>query len=113
MNRGGPDMPRIFSWARKGDPDLRNKDPDGRPDFSGIGPSPDLFAVPRFVVCIENAEYPASLELHKIYRMVADADASRDGDVRMRREDAVSSALDRDDLAFVYSFEVATIGGTS
>ena len=39
--------------------------------------------VPRFVVCIDNAGYPASLELHKIYRVVADADAARDGDVRI------------------------------
>src|SRR5712691_3792451 len=38
---------------------------------------------PRFVVCIENAGYPASLELHKIYRIVADSDAARDGDVRI------------------------------
>ena len=38
---------------------------------------------PRFVVCIENAGYPASLERHKIYRIVADADAARDGDVRI------------------------------
>ncbi len=39
--------------------------------------------VSGFVVCIENAGYPASLELHKIYRIVADADAARDGDVRI------------------------------
>ena len=38
---------------------------------------------PRFVVCIENAGYPASLELHKIYRIVPDAAAARDGDVRI------------------------------
>ena len=38
---------------------------------------------PRFVVCVENAGYPASLELHKIYRILADADAARDGDVRI------------------------------
>lgn len=37
----------------------------------------------RFVVCIENSGYPASLELHKIYRIVPDADAARDGDVRV------------------------------
>jgi hypothetical protein len=37
----------------------------------------------RFVVCIENIGYPASLELHKIYRVLADADAARDGDVRI------------------------------
>src|SRR5262245_34603514 len=40
-------------------------------------------AGPRFVVCIENTGYPASLELHKIYRIVADADAARDGDLRI------------------------------
>ena len=38
---------------------------------------------PRFVVCIENAGYPASLELHKIYRVIPDADAAHDGDVRI------------------------------
>jgi hypothetical protein len=35
------------------------------------------------VVCIENAGYPASLELHKIYRVVPDADAAQDGDIRI------------------------------
>jgi hypothetical protein len=38
---------------------------------------------PRFVVCINNADYPASLELHKIYRVVADSAAARDGDLRI------------------------------
>ena len=38
---------------------------------------------PRFVVCIDNAGYPASLELHKIYRVVPDADAEADGDLRV------------------------------
>jgi hypothetical protein len=37
----------------------------------------------KFVVCINNADYPASLELHKIYRMLADEDAAVDGDVRV------------------------------
>jgi hypothetical protein len=37
----------------------------------------------QFVVCIKNAGYPASLELHKIYRVVPDAGAARDGDVRI------------------------------
>jgi hypothetical protein len=31
----------------------------------------------------------------------------------MRREDEVSSALDRDDLAFVYTFEVATVAAAT
>lgn len=36
-----------------------------------------------FVVCINNVGYPASLELHKIYRIFPDQDAARDGDVRI------------------------------
>jgi len=39
--------------------------------------------VRQFVVCINNAEYPASLELHKIYRVLADEDAALEGDVRV------------------------------
>ncbi len=38
---------------------------------------------PEFVVCIDNAGYPASLELHKICRVVPDADAAADGDIRI------------------------------
>ena len=37
----------------------------------------------EFVVCINNAGYPASLELHKIYRVIPDEDAAADGDVRI------------------------------
>ena len=36
-----------------------------------------------FVVCVENLGYPASLELHKIYRVVPDQDAAREGDLRV------------------------------
>ena len=36
-----------------------------------------------FVVCIKNTGYPASLELHKIYRVIPDEDAAEDGDVRV------------------------------
>ncbi len=38
---------------------------------------------PEFVVCINNDDYPASLELHKIYRVVPDEDAVADGDIRV------------------------------
>ena len=38
---------------------------------------------PEYVVCIDNAEYPASLELHKIYRTLRDDGAADDGDVRV------------------------------
>jgi hypothetical protein len=37
----------------------------------------------RFAVCVNNADYPASLELHKIYRVLPDADAVLDGDLRI------------------------------
>jgi hypothetical protein len=37
----------------------------------------------NFVVCIDNDGYPASLEMHKIYRVVPDADAAEDGDLRV------------------------------
>jgi len=38
---------------------------------------------PQFVVCIDNSEYPASLELHKIYRVLPDEDAAAEGDIRI------------------------------
>jgi hypothetical protein len=37
----------------------------------------------RFAVCVDNSEYPASLEVHKIYRVVPDEDAEREGDLRI------------------------------
>jgi hypothetical protein len=37
----------------------------------------------RYVVCVNNSGCPASLELHKIYRTVPDADAQQDGDIRV------------------------------
>ena len=38
---------------------------------------------PLFAVCINNAEYPASLERHKIYQVLPDEDAAGDGDIRV------------------------------
>jgi hypothetical protein len=38
---------------------------------------------PRFAVCINNTGYPASLELHKIYRILPDEEAAKDGDFRV------------------------------
>jgi hypothetical protein len=37
----------------------------------------------RFAVCVDNSEYPASLEVHKIYRVVPDNDAEQSGQVRV------------------------------
>lgn len=36
-----------------------------------------------FVVCIDNTDYEASLERHKIYKVLEDADAAADGDLRV------------------------------
>jgi len=38
---------------------------------------------PLFAVCVKNTYYPASLELYKIYRLLPDDEATRDGDVRV------------------------------
>jgi hypothetical protein len=37
----------------------------------------------RFAVCVNNADYPASLELHKIYRVLPDDDTGAEGDLRV------------------------------
>jgi hypothetical protein len=37
----------------------------------------------KFVVCINNDNYAASLEIHKIYRVLPDDDAASDGDLRV------------------------------
>ena len=37
----------------------------------------------EFVVCVNNEGYPASLELHKIYRVLPDEDAAAEGDIRV------------------------------
>ena len=36
-----------------------------------------------FVVCVTNEGYEASLELHKIYRVLPDPDAEKEGDIRV------------------------------
>ena len=36
-----------------------------------------------FAVCINNADYPAALEKHKLYRVIDDRDAEKEGDLRI------------------------------
>ena len=36
----------------------------------------------RFAICVDNSECPAALELRKIYQVLPDEDAARDGDLR-------------------------------
>jgi len=37
----------------------------------------------KFAVCIDNREYPASLELNKIYRVLSDDEAALSGNLRV------------------------------
>ena len=37
----------------------------------------------KFVICIDNSDYPASLEKRKIYESVADSDAEKHGQIRI------------------------------
>lgn len=37
----------------------------------------------QFAICIKNDDYPASLELHKLYQIVPDVSATEDGDIRI------------------------------
>jgi len=36
-----------------------------------------------FAICINNTDYPSSLELHKVYPVLPDKDAYEDGDLRV------------------------------
>ena len=38
---------------------------------------------PRFVVCIDNTDYPASLEVRKVYELVKDTQAEKEGYLRV------------------------------
>jgi hypothetical protein len=38
---------------------------------------------PQFVVCIRNGDYPASLELRKLYRVIPDPEAAKHNQIRV------------------------------
>ncbi len=40
----------------------------------------------RYAICIDNQEYPTSLEILKLYRIVPDHAAEKDGDLRVLDE---------------------------
>jgi len=40
----------------------------------------------RLVICVENEGYPASLEKRKLYEVIADAEAERQGHLRVKDE---------------------------
>jgi hypothetical protein len=43
----------------------------------------DKTSIPRYAICVDNSAYPASLELHKIYRVLPDEEAAQDEDIRV------------------------------
>ena len=49
---------------------------------------------PRFAVCINNFDYPASLERHKIYQVIPDPSIEGDGElVLLMRVERIISIL--------------------
>lgn len=85
--------------------------------------SVDKFSLSDVTSCITKAEFRVLLD--EVFRtgrpdgrlcyrnFLAKYSVPREDDARMRREDAVASELDRDDLSFAYSFEVATFAARS
>lgn len=55
----------------------------------------------KFAVCINNTDYPASLELHKIYCVLPDEDAAADGDLRIIDESGEDYLYPADWFVFV------------
>ena len=55
----------------------------------------------KFAVCVNNEEYPASLELHKIYRILPDPDAAVDGDLRVIDESGEDYLYPKEFFVFV------------
>ena len=64
--------------AERGSQDAASR----RPDSSGSMSTRTTTAA-EYVVCVENVDYPVSLELHKIYRALPDEDALAAGDLRV------------------------------
>lgn len=55
----------------------------------------------QFAICLKNTGYPASLELHKIYRVLPDEDAALDGDIRVIDESGEDYLYPADYFALV------------
>jgi hypothetical protein len=55
----------------------------------------------QFALCIENADYETSLILGKVYRILPDAEAAKDGLVRIVDESGEDYLYDRSYFVFV------------
>lgn len=76
---------RIVVWSRVRGSDSSCR--DGRPRPSGPGAArQNGLGVKRqaqFAICVRNKDYPASLELRKVYRLLADEEASKHHQMRV------------------------------
>jgi hypothetical protein len=57
--------------------------------------------LPEFVVCLKNEGYAASLERHKIYRVLPDPEAEKDGDLRIVDESGEDYLFPKDWFALI------------
>ena len=55
----------------------------------------------KFAGCVRNEDYEASLELHKIYRVVPDDEAAADGDLRVVDESGEDYLYPEDWFVFI------------
>ena len=55
----------------------------------------------EFVVCLKNDGYAASLERHKIYRVLPDPEAVKDGDLRIIDESGEGYLYPKDWFIFI------------
>jgi len=55
----------------------------------------------EFVVCLNNEGYAASLERHKIYRVLPDPEAEKDGDLRIVDESGEDYLYPKDWFALI------------
>ena len=55
----------------------------------------------KFAVCVNNSDYPASLELHKIYLVLPDKEAEEDGDLRIVDESGEDYLYSADNFVMV------------
>ncbi len=55
----------------------------------------------KLAICVDNTDYPASLELRKIYRILPDPEAAQDGDLRVIDESGEDYLYPRDYFVLV------------
>ncbi len=54
-----------------------------RPNLNGSSTKKQAKSASQFVVCVKNEDYPASLELRKLYAAIRDREAGKAGFVRV------------------------------